>query len=205
MSRGLTENEATEPHRPGLPRGLHQGTADGVRHRVQPAREARDGGVARMTVASPRPRPAAPGTDRLHPPGRARRRRRDRTTRRPARTGCWPIALAGFDAFEALPAETNRLYTTYIDLRGAQLARRRLHRGRRRTEPTSRPTLPDGSDGLLDPDRGRRHGRRACRAEAAGAGVELTTVGELLRRTPRSRRALLDGGARSPPTTGSPS
>ena len=61
MSRGLTENEATEPHRPGLPRGLHQGTADGVRHRVQPPREARDGGVARMTespTASPRPRPA---------------------------------------------------------------------------------------------------------------------------------------------------
>ncbi len=50
MSRGLTENEATEPHRPGLPRGLHQGAPDGVRDRVQPPGEARDGGVARMTT-----------------------------------------------------------------------------------------------------------------------------------------------------------
>src|SRR6266545_3034644 len=31
-----------EPDRPGLPRGLHQGTADGVRHRVQPPGEAGD-------------------------------------------------------------------------------------------------------------------------------------------------------------------
>ena len=38
-----------EPHRPGLPRGLHERAPDGVRDRVQPPREARDGGVARMT------------------------------------------------------------------------------------------------------------------------------------------------------------
>ena len=50
-----------QPHRPGLPRGLHQGTADGVHHRVQPAGQAQDGGVARMTVASTRPRPARQG------------------------------------------------------------------------------------------------------------------------------------------------
>ena len=56
-----------QPHRPGLPGGLHQGTADGVRHRVQPPGEARDGGVARMTVepstapvARPRPVRRAP-------------------------------------------------------------------------------------------------------------------------------------------------
>ena len=29
---------------------------------------------------------------------------------------------AGFDAFEALPPETNLLYTTYLDLRPADLA-----------------------------------------------------------------------------------
>ena len=40
-----------EPHRPGLPRGLHQGTADGIRHRVQPSREAGDGRVARLTAS----------------------------------------------------------------------------------------------------------------------------------------------------------
>src|SRR5206468_4205986 len=40
-----------EPDRPGVPRGVHQGAPDGVRDRVQPAREARDGGVARVTLA----------------------------------------------------------------------------------------------------------------------------------------------------------
>ena len=49
MSRGLTENEAQNLVDPGLPRGVHEGAADGVRHRVQPPREARDGGVARVT------------------------------------------------------------------------------------------------------------------------------------------------------------
>ncbi len=43
MSRGLTENEAQNLDRAGLPRGLHQGTADGVRHRVQPPGEDGDG------------------------------------------------------------------------------------------------------------------------------------------------------------------
>ena len=33
-----------EPHRAGLPGSLHQGTADGVRHRVQPPRQAGNGG-----------------------------------------------------------------------------------------------------------------------------------------------------------------
>ena len=52
-----------QPHRPGLPRGLHQGAADGVRHRVQPPGQARDGGVARMTrrvTAAERARPPGP-------------------------------------------------------------------------------------------------------------------------------------------------
>ena len=39
-----------EPHRPGLPGGVHQGAADGVRHRVQPPGEAGDGGFARVSV-----------------------------------------------------------------------------------------------------------------------------------------------------------
>ena len=77
MSRGLTENEATEPHRPGLPRGLHQGTADGVRHRVQPPGEAGDGGVARMTVAPATSAPRSPGPHRLLP---ARSRARTSTS-----------------------------------------------------------------------------------------------------------------------------
>src|SRR4029077_7407981 len=61
-----------EPDHPGLPRGVHEGAPDGVRHRVQPPREARDGGLARVTevadpstVAAPRTRPARSGPQDL--------------------------------------------------------------------------------------------------------------------------------------------
>ena len=81
-----------EPHRPGLPRGLHQGTADGVRHRVQPPRQARDGGVARMTDApASRVRPARRSPTELtfefdaHAPRGADRRRAGLAERRPTR------------------------------------------------------------------------------------------------------------------------
>ncbi len=37
-----------EPRRPGLPRSLHQGAADGIRHRVQPPGEDGDGRRARL-------------------------------------------------------------------------------------------------------------------------------------------------------------
>ena len=50
MSRGLTENEATNLIVQGFLEVFTKELPDGVRDRVQPAREARDGGVARMTA-----------------------------------------------------------------------------------------------------------------------------------------------------------
>src|SRR4029079_8429190 len=46
-----------EPRHPGLPRGVHEGAPDGVRHRVQPPREARDGGLTRLAARAYRLQP----------------------------------------------------------------------------------------------------------------------------------------------------
>ena len=83
MSRGLTENEAHEPHRAGLPRGVHQGAPDGVRDRVQPARQAGDGGVARMTEVA-EPSSARRARPRAGDPPRARRTCRSRSSTAPS-------------------------------------------------------------------------------------------------------------------------
>jgi len=147
-----------------------------------------------MTVASPRPRPARQGlTDFTLPVTRADVDEVHREQHGPD----WLMAdrHAGFDAFEALPAETNLLYTTYIDLRGAQLAEARLHRAPATSLVPA--TLPDGSDGLLviaDGD----VSAAALSPEAVAAGVDLTTVADLLARRPDRVRELLEGGATLP-------
>jgi len=147
-----------------------------------------------MTVASPRPRPARQGlTDFTLPAERADVDEIHRLQAGPE----WLLAdrQAGFDAFEALPAETNRLYTTYIDLRGAQLASARLHRSSL-TEAVP-VTLPEDGDGLLVVTEGDVTAT-ALSPEATAAGVELTTIGALLARRPDRVRELLDGGATLP-------
>src|SRR6185295_14897760 len=183
-----------EPHRAGLPGGLHQGAADGVRHRVQPPGEARDGGVARMTVASPRPRPQRQGlTDFTLAVTRD-----DIAAIHAAQAGPdWLLAdrEAGFEAFDALPAETNDLYTTYIDLRGAHLAETALHRSPR-VEPTA-IELPSGSDGFLVITDGDLTGVALSR-EASAAGVALTTLADLLEYRPERAKELLEGARTLP-------
>lgn len=144
-----------------------------------------------MTVASPRPRPARQGlTDFTLP------------VLRTDIDGIAPIdgaadwlatdRQAAFDAFEALPAESNLLYTTYIDLRNVQLASARLTHAPR-TEPVA-VELPDGTDGLVVIDEGDLAGT-ALSPEATAAGVEFTTIADLSRRDPKRVRALLDGGS----------
>ena len=195
-----------QPHRPGLPGGLHQGTADGVRHRVQPPRQARDGGVAGMTVASPRPRPVrrAPtdlpftfadrdlaetlATERAEP-GMARRR----------------ADLPRSKRSKALPVEPNQLYTTYLDLRNAELASARPYvRTAERAERARRRPAARGVDGLIDV------------REDGVAGLRARAGGDRRRRDPRDvrhgararsgRAASSDRGRRTacPPTTSSP-
>ena len=162
MSRGLTENEATEPDRPGLPRGLHQGTAHGVRDRVQPAREARDGGVARMTA----PTGEAAPTEGSAPAPRQRPVRRalddlglvvtaEHVDRIAADEPAWLAddRRAAFELYKALPGESNRLYTPYIDLRPAQLADAALAVDGAATAATDK--LAEGADAIAELVEGR--------------------------------------------------
>jgi Fe-S cluster assembly scaffold protein SufB len=96
---------------------------------------------------------------------------------------------AAWEAYEALPAEANRLYTPYIDLRAAQLADAALV-----LEPTETPVvtdLPDDADGLLVLTEGGVTGG-ALSPAARSAGVELTTLGELARRAPERVQGLLE-------------
>ena len=87
--------------------------------------------------------------------------------------------MAALDAYEALPAEANRLYTTYIDLRSAALQDASVY-----WEPATAPVpapLPDGADGLLVFTDGDLTAA-ALSPAAAAAGVELTTFADLLHR-----------------------
>ncbi len=102
---------------------------------------------------------------------------------------------AAHTAFEALPPESNLLYTTYIDLRTAQLADARIT-----TSVRSQPApidLPDGTDGLLLVDEGDLVGT-ALSEDARSAGVELTTIADLAKRRPERVRELIDGGSTLP-------
>jgi Fe-S cluster assembly scaffold protein SufB len=147
-----------------------------------------------MTVASPRPRPQRQGlTDFTLAVTRD-----DVAAIHAAQGGPeWLLAdrEAGFDAFEALPAETNDLYTTYIDLRGAHLAETELHRA-----PVVEPStidLPAGADGLLVITDGDLSGVALSR-EASAAGAELTTLADFVARHPERARELLEGARTLP-------
>ena len=147
-----------------------------------------------MTVASPRPRPARQGlTDFTLAVQREDIDEIGLIGGDPAWLG--EDRAAGFDAFETLPAETNELYKTYIDLRGAQLASARL-----RWDPQVDHVpvaLPDGADGLLVLDEGDVTAS-ILSAEAQDAGVEFSTVREMLARRPDRVRELIEGGASLP-------
>jgi Fe-S cluster assembly scaffold protein SufB len=144
-----------------------------------------------MTVASGRPRPARRGlTDFSLAVERSDIDAIDGIEG----TADWLDAdrRAAFDLFESLPAESNMLYTTYIDLRTVALEDARLTRASL-TDPLAM-ALPEGTDGLLVIDEGDLAGV-ALSPEAIAAGVELTTIADLSRRDPARVRGLLDGGS----------
>jgi Fe-S cluster assembly scaffold protein SufB len=89
--------------------------------------------------------------------------------------------LAALDAYESLPAESNRLYTTYLDLRAASLERAQIE-WRPSATPVAVP-LPEGADGLLVFTEGDLTAS-ALSTRAADAGVELATIGDYLDRHP---------------------
>jgi Fe-S cluster assembly scaffold protein SufB len=87
--------------------------------------------------------------------------------------------LEAWKAFEALPVESNQLYTPYIDLRAAALE-------------TARPYVLDGPSGLGDD-------LRAIEAAGGAAtGVIVETMSQWYERDPDGYRAGLDGGTGLP-------
>ncbi|MEO8570872.1 MAG: SufD family Fe-S cluster assembly protein [Chloroflexota bacterium] len=100
--------------------------------------------------------------------------------------------LAALALYETLPAESNQLYTSYIDLRAAALDRATIH-----WEPATAQVevpVPDGTDGLLVFTDGDLTAS-ALSSEAMDAGVELTTIAEYLARNHVRGGALLASGA----------
>jgi Fe-S cluster assembly scaffold protein SufB len=151
-----------------------------------------------MTVASPRPRPVRRGpTDlpfRFADKGLAQALAAGRSE------PDWLRAerIAASEAFDRLPIEPNQLYTTYLDLRNAELAAVRPY-----IQTASAPNaiasteLPDGVAGLIDL---REDGVVGLVLEpaVAAAGLILETFGQALARDPDGLRADLEGGAGLP-------
>ena len=108
----------------------------------------------------------------------------------------WLIAdrTAGFDAFEALPPETNLLYTTYLDLRPADLAEATIVEAAEGAggAPAPKGPLPDGVDGILEVHDGMVVSA-GLSAEASAAGVTLGSLADLVATDPDRARTLLDG------------
>ncbi|HET7029599.1 MAG TPA: SufD family Fe-S cluster assembly protein [Candidatus Limnocylindrales bacterium] len=97
---------------------------------------------------------------------------------------------AAFERYASLPVETNQLYTTYIDLRAADLAEVEPRRSRGTTAGTAGEALPDGTAGLAAIREDRVVTLRLD-ASLADAGVILDTLDGLLARDPELARRLL--------------
>jgi Fe-S cluster assembly scaffold protein SufB len=153
-----------------------------------------------MTIASPRSRPARSG----------------RTPRQAPTEFTLPVSQAdldaiapidgdpdwlrrdrqaGFDAFEALPAESNLLYTTYVDFRTAHLTDARVVTSVADTEVAA--ALPDGTDGLIVFDEGALTGVALSDA-ARTSGVTLRSIADVARQAPDRVQGLIEGARALP-------
>ena len=94
-----------------------------------------------------------------------------------------------FAAYQALPAESNLLYTPYIDLRAAHLDGAKVLGVRAAGGVATAPTLPSDTDGVIEIDEGE--GVAVAVSDAArAAGVRLTLLDADV-----ERAVLLDGPA----------
>ena len=151
-----------------------------------------------MTVASPRPRPARRAPTDL--PFRFADRGLAEALAAERSEPDWLRAerLAAFEAFERLPIEPNQLYTTYLDLRNAELAEVRPYvRTAIAPNAIASTELPEGVAGLVLEPAAVAAGV-VLEPAAAAAGVVLETFGQALERDPDGLRAEIDGGGSLP-------
>jgi Fe-S cluster assembly scaffold protein SufB len=112
----------------------------------------------------------------------------------------WLLAdrLAAQALVDALPVESNPLYTTYLDLRAAELSGVRPYQAVAASSPSDEAADPaDDTAALIELREDGAPTRRLSEA-ARAAGVTLTTFGELLARDPERLRRHLDGGGQVP-------
>ncbi len=102
---------------------------------------------------------------------------------------------AAFERYQTQPVESNQLYTTYVDLRTANLADVVPWDAAGSSPTTARTDLPPGASGLIAIAEDRVDAI-VLDDEARTAGVVLDTIGCLLARDPElAKRLLADAGS----------
>ena len=115
----------------------------------------------------------------------------------------WLLAdrLEGLRGFEALPIESNQLYTTYVDLRNARLSAVRPYPagsdGEAAAEAAGEALLPEGAAAYAEFAEDRLTAL-VLSPEARDGGVVLETLASLGARDPDLLRTLLEGGCTLP-------
>ena len=111
----------------------------------------------------------------------------------------WLLAdrLAALRGFEALPIESSRLYTPYVDLRNARLAAVRPYPPKALGAVAGKGQLPEGAAAYAEFAEDRV-AAIVLSPEARDAGVVLETLGSLGSRDPERLRELLEGGCALP-------
>lgn len=105
--------------------------------------------------------------------------------------------IAAWTAFEALPVESNQLYTPYVDLRNAVLEAARPYVRTASGSAEISAELPEGVAGIIEIVEDGI-GALGLSPNAAKAGVVLETFAAALARDPNGFRAALEGGASLP-------
>ena len=105
--------------------------------------------------------------------------------------------IAAWKAFEALPVESNQLYTPYVDLRNAKLEAARPYVRTAAGSAGVSADLPEGVAGLIEIVEDGL-GTVGLSNATADAGVVVETFGAALARDPKGLRADLEAGASLP-------
>ncbi len=105
--------------------------------------------------------------------------------------------IAAAEAYEALPLEKNQLYTTYVDLRAADLFAASSYIRTAVAPDAATGSPPEGVSAIIEL-REDAVATLALSAGAAAAGVTLETFGAALARDPDGLRADLEDGTALP-------